>query len=170
MKKDYDEPRYIDIKREDKSNKKKAVELIKELCKEQLFGVLATQGQGECYNSLISFETSGDLSKIVFATPINTKKFDFIKQNDSVSILIDNRSSNPESINDIAAVTVMGRVKILKEKQEIDRWSKALVDKHNYLEKFIGAPTTAIILMEVSKYYYVSSFQEVVEWDPIKNQ
>ncbi len=169
MKKDYDEPKYIDIKREDKSDRKKAIERIKKLCQEQLFGVLATQGQRECYNSLISFETSEDLSKIVFATPIATKKFDFIKQNDSVSILIDNRSSNPESINDIAAVTAMGKVKILKEKEETNKWSHALVDKHNYLESFIKAPTTAIILMEIDKYYYVSSFQEVVEWDPVKN-
>lgn len=169
MTKDYDEPRYIDIKREDKSNRKKAIGLIKKLCKQELFGVLATQGRGECYNSLISFETSGDLSQIAFATPIETKKYDFIRQNESVSILIDNRSSNPESINDIAAVTAVGNVKILKGKEEINTWSKALVDRHNYLEKFIEAPTTAIILMEVSKYYYVSSFQEVLEWDPVKN-
>ena len=165
MKKDYDEPKYIDIKRtqDDKDIIDKTIEDIKQLCKEQSFGVLSTQGNGECYTSLISFQTSTDLSQIVFATPIDTKKFEFIKQNDSVSILIDNRSNNPESINNIVAVTAMGRVKILEEKDLIEKWSKLLIDKHSYLKNFIKASTTAIVVVQISKYYYVSSFQEVVE-------
>lgn len=171
MVKNYDKPEYIDVKREDKSDPKnpdKAISLIKEIVKGESFGVLATNGDNESYTSLISYASNEDVSRLVFATPRDTKKFHMIQNNKSVSILIDNRSSNKESINDIVAITSMGHARTLVEKSEIDHWSKLLLDKHSYLDDFIDADTTGIILVDVNKYYYVSSFQEVVEWSPNK--
>lgn len=92
-----------------------------------------------------------------------------MEKNKKVSILIDNRSNNKNSINEIAAITSLGSIKILEEEEEIDKWSKILLEKHSYLDEFIYAKSTAIILLEVSNYYYVSKFQEVIEWDPNKN-
>ena len=88
------------------------------------------------------------------------------KKNKSVSILIDNRSKNENNINDIAAITSLGQARVLKEKEEIDKWSKFLTDKHTYLDEFIEADTTAIVLVDIYKYYNVSSFQQVIEWSP----
>lgn len=164
MGKNYDEPKYIDVNKE--NNNEQAIQLIKDLCTEQSFAVLATQGNQESYTSLISFAVSSDYGQIAFATPVNTKKLDFIKGNNQVSVLIDNRSTDPESINDIVAVTVMGQARVLNETAEIEKWSKALMAKHNYLANFIQAPTTAIVLIDVAKYYFVSSFQAVVAWVP----
>lgn len=169
MGKDYDKPQYIDVKRDDNTNDEKKVktgELIKEMLAHESFGVLATNGDNECYTSLISFASGDDLKTIAFATPINTKKFHMIEKNRGVSILIDNRSNNENSINDIVAITSLGLARIVKEKEEIDKWSKALIDKHAYLDDFINASTSAIILVDISKYYYVTSFQEVLEWSP----
>lgn len=169
MVKDYDKPEYVNVVREDGSNKVKEdskVDFIKELCQEQSFGVLATAGNDQCFTSLITFETSEDLREIVFATPVDTKKFKSIKENKKVSLLIDNRSNNPDSINKIVALTAIGNVSVLEDEDSIEKWSRALVDKHSYLDEFIKAKSTAIILMKVSKYYYVSSFQEVIEWNP----
>lgn len=172
MKKDYDKPQYIDVKRDvisDNQEKEKSRDLIKEMLRNESFGVLATRGDDECYTSLISFASSEDLNTLVFATPIDTKKFEMIGGNKNISILIDNRSNNEKSINDIAAVTSMGLASILKEKEEIDKWAKVLVGKHSYLDEFINAETTAIVLVDISKYYYVSSFQKVMEWSPKEN-
>ncbi len=169
MKKDYDKPQYIDIKRDDildNQKKDKAKDLIKEILENESFGVLATGGEDECYTSLISFASNEGLNTLVFATPIDTKKFDMIRENENISILIDNRSNNEKSINDIAAVTSMGLARILKEKEEIEKWSQVLVAKHSYLDEFISAETSAIVLVDISNYYYVSSFQEVMEWSP----
>lgn len=169
MVKDYDKPQYIEVKRNNTDNNKtddKSIRLIKEMIKTQSFGVLATRSDKECYTSLISFTGSDDFTKIVFATPIQSKKFELIEKNKGVSILIDNRSNNEKSINDIAAITSLGQAKILKEKSEIEKWSQILIDKHAYLKDFIEAETSSLILVEISDYYYVTSFQQVIEWSP----
>lgn len=169
MVKNYDKPEYIDVKRSDTGsvkNQDKAIELIKEMLENESFGVLATKGDNGCYTSLISFASNNDLTTILFATPIDTKKYEMIIKNNNVSILIDNRSDNEKSINDIAAITSIGEARILKEEAEKEKWSKVLLDKHSYLDDFIEAETTALILVEISKYYYVTSFQEVIEWIP----
>ncbi len=169
MVKNYDKPHYIDIKRDDFTDNKmkdRAIKLTKSILKDELFGVLATSGEDECYTSLISFANEDDLKTLAFATPIETKKFEMIQANKNVSILIDNRSSDEKSINDIAAITCLGQARVLKEKEEIEKWSKTLLNKHSYLDEFISADTTAIVLVDISKYYYVTSFQEVIEWSP----
>ena len=164
----YEEPKYIDVKREDKQNKRQkeeSIKMIKSLCTNQSFGVLATQGDETSYSSLISFVTNDDYSKLVFATPIDTKKLDYINKHSGVSVLIDNRNDNPNNINDIVAVTVMGKAIILDEDKK-DFWIELLVDKHEYLKKFTDAPSTAVVMVDISNYFYVSSFQEVFEWNP----
>ena len=172
MTKDYDEPMFIDVKRNKTDDKDKNESLIinsmKELLEDQSFAVLSTQGKDQPYSSLISFATTEDLQCIIFATPIQTRKFNLIKQNQKVSLLVDNRSKQPDSINKISALTAIGNVEILTEKDDIDKWSDFLIDKHKYLNNFINAESTAIILIKVSKYFYVRRFQEVVEWSPKK--
>lgn len=166
---DYDKPDYIDVKRDsilDKDKRAKNIDTIKEMLINESFGVLATKGEDQCYTSLISFASSQDLKTIVFATPIGTKKFEIIEKNKKVSILIDNRSNNEKSINDIIAITAMGSATILKKKEDIKKWSRLLINKHNYLDDFIHAKTSAIVMVDISKYYYVSSFQQVIEWSP----
>ena len=168
MKKEYNEPKYINVKR-DSVSKHDQLEnskgIIKELCDDQAFGVLATQGNNDCYNSLISFAVNENYTQMVFATPIDTKKLDLIKKNSGVSVLIDNRNNNPKDINDIVAATIIGEASILSDEDKT-YWSNLLIEKHSYLETFIEAPSTVIVKIEISKYYFVGSFQEVIEWSP----
>ena len=89
-----------------------------------------------------------------------------IEKDGNVSLLIDNRSANLEDINQIAAITAIGKAHILKDTDELKDWSQRLIEKHSYLDDFIRAETSAIILVEITKYHYVSSFQEVFEWSP----
>lgn len=169
MVKDYNKPTYIDVKRDDvasgKSNRK-AIELVKKMLTNERFGVLSTSGNHKSYTSLISFASNDKFTLLAFATPIDTKKFKMIKKNENISILVDSRSKNQNNINDIVAITSLGKARILKKEKEIGNWSKILIDKHSYLDDFINADTTAIVVVEISKYYYVTSFQEVIEWIP----
>lgn len=172
MAKDYDEPMFIDVKRSDSADDSdssvshKIINSMRDLCVDQSFAVLATQGTDQPYTSLISFATTENLKHIVFATPIQTRKYNLLKHNQKISVLIDNRSSQPDSINRISALTAIGTVEFLTEQGDIDKWSDLLIDKHKYLNNFINAGSTAIILINVSRYFYVRRFQEVVEWTP----
>ena len=165
--KKYDAPELIDTRK--KENKIQAFEEISELFGEQSFAVLATHGTEESYNSLISFVVNDDFSQIIFASPVDTKKIHNIRKNKQVSLLIDNRDTNPESINDILAVTASGKADIIEEEKKKEKLANALIKKHSYLADFIKASTTAIIEVDISNYYYVSRFQEVFEWSPKNN-
>lgn len=169
MMKKYGKPQYIEVKREDISDSDKrmtAIENIKKMLANESFGVLATNGDGKTYTSLISFVTNKEATFLAFATPIDTKKYEMIEKDENVSILIDNRSANLEDINQIIAITAIGRAHILKDADEIKKWSQRLIEKHQYLVDFIHAETSALILVEIESYHYVSSFQEVFEWRP----
>lgn len=139
---------------------------MKALLKSQSFGVLATNAKNESYTSLISFVTDKSFTYLAFSTPIDTRKYRMIEQDENVSLLIDNRSANHEDINEIVAITAIGKAQILKDQDQRKKWSEILIAKHSYLDEFICADTSAIILVKIENYHYVSSFQEVVEWNP----
>lgn len=169
MGKKYGKPHYIEVQREDTEdleNRQIAIESIKMMLKNEAFGVLATNAKNESYTSLISFVINEAATFLAFSTPIDTRKYKMIENDENISLLIDNRSANLDDINNIVAITIIGKARILKEKEERRKWSEILIAKHNYLDDFICADTSAIILVEISKYHYVSSFQEVVEWNP----
>jgi nitroimidazol reductase NimA-like FMN-containing flavoprotein (pyridoxamine 5'-phosphate oxidase superfamily) len=165
--KEYDEPIFVDVtqgKTEDGRNQVEAE--IRELCSEQPFAVLATQGGGQPYTNLISYAFSENFEHLVFATPAQTRKYLLIVKNNKVSLLIDNRDRQPESINLIRAVTVTGKAKILEDPDQIEKWSGLLVSRHSYLEKFIKSSTSGLILVDTIRFFYVRRFQEVYQWIP----
>ncbi len=163
-----EEPLYIDVQRNcPEGEEAKSLENdIRKLCESQPFAVLATQGKSITNTSLISFAVSSDLKNIVFATPIRTEKFDLISGEENVSILVDDRSLQQDKINEISALTIIGKGRILSEKSQIMKWGNLLTEKHSNLKPFVEAQTTSIILIQVVHYHFVKKFQEVSEWDP----
>ncbi len=167
MKKQYDEPDFVDVVSGGIDNTTKQVESeIKALCFEQPFAVLATQGEGQPYTNLISFAVSEDLKHLVFSTPSQTRKYSLINKNKKVSLLLDNRSQQPESINLIRAVTITGKARPLEDPKQVDHWSRLLIKRHSYLDKFINSPTSSLILVDIIRIFYVRRFQEVYQWIP----
>ena len=137
---------------------------IAELLLSQKLAVLATQSsKGSAYASLIAFAATDDLQKIVFATPLATRKFANIKHNPNVSLLIDDRSNNEKDFHDAQAVTVMGAVDRIEPDASQNELATIYLGKHPYLEDFLRSPSTAFISISVWRYYLVSRFQEVME-------
>lgn len=137
---------------------------IAELLASQKLAALSTQSaDGFAYASLIAFAAADDLQTIVLATPKATRKFANIKNNPKVSLLIDNRSNQEEDFHAAKAVTIMG----VAEEQQIAEPGNQLVSlylrKHPYLDGFLRSPTTALIRIDVLRYYLVSRFQKVME-------
>lgn len=162
----YDEPKYIKVKKGIEDKEEPIQESIKELCENQSFAVLATQGNGQPYTSLIGFATSEDLKYVIFATPKQTRKYSLLEGDNRVSLLVDNRAQQPDSINFISALTITGSGRVLTDGEEIEKWSGLLIEKHPYLSSFVKSSSTAVIIVEVYRYFYVRRFQEVFEWIP----
>ncbi len=169
MKRDYDEPIFVDVASCEKACVDTEIEEeIRALCLEEPFAVLATQGGGQPYTSLISFTMSDDLKHLVFSTPTQTRKYSLIVANSNVSLMIDNRSRQPESINHICGLTITGRARVLSAAEEIAKWQPLLTAKHSYLQKFVKSSSSSLILVETVRFLYVRRFQEVYQWVPGK--
>lgn len=177
MKKNYyDESVMIDEEREVKQEKVPlnshdiTIErAIKTLCEDELFAVLASQNGVQPVTNLISFATTEDLKHMIFSTPIETRKYGFIKANERVSVLVDNRSDGFKNLNKISAVSATGKARF-PSNGESEKWESILIDKHPNLEEFIRSRTTATVVVDISYYTYVRRFQEVIEWMPSQAQ
>ena len=144
------------------------VERIKRLLDSQKFAVLATQGAGQPYASLVAFAVSEDLSAATFATPITTRKYNLLVECDQVALFIDNRSGGEDDMMHIQAVTATGRAVELEHGPEWDEWSERLIDRHPHLDSFVRSPTSALFRIDFIRFFHVMRFQEVHQWRPPK--
>lgn len=173
MGKEYDKPIFIDVKNidsNDKDSEQRCIDGIRNLSENQTFAVLATHGEGGPFASLVAFAVSGDLKHIVFVTPRNTTKYNNIHMNGNVTLLIDNRSDQPDSINQISALTITGTASEIKNGFAMEKWVSIYLEKHPGLGDFVNASSNTAILVEVENYVYVSKFQEVFVWSPNQRQ
>ncbi len=169
MGKEYDKPIFIDVKNidsNDKDSEQRYIDEIRKMSDNQMFAVLATHGESGPFASLVAFAGSRDLKHIIFITPRNTKKYDNILVNGNVTLLIDNRSDRPGSINQISALTITGTASVMNNELFMDQWLRMYLSKHPNLNDFVEASSNIAILVEVDTYIYVSKFQEVFAWSP----
>jgi len=142
-------------------------ERIRRLVEQERFAILATQGEGQPYASLVAFATSEDLSTTVFATPKATRKYHLLMQCDRVALLVDSRSQGEKDMMKIEAFTATGKTTRLDSGPARDRWANLLIDRHPHLESFVKAPSTALFRIDIIRYFHVSRFQEVRQWRPM---
>ena len=145
---------------------KASIEDIRRLIEDQSFCVLCTQGQSQPYGSLIAFAPSEDLKHVYFTTSVATRKYRLLIGCERAALVIDNRSRHPDSLMDVAALTVTGRTRHLKSGQAYKKGITLLIRRHPYLKSFIRSETTALFRFDVIRYLYVTRFQEVQQWIP----
>jgi len=136
--------------------------LLKELFRSQLFAALATQQLARPYNNLIAFAATDDLKSILFATRRQTNKYANLLSNNSVSVLIDNRTNRDSDFRNAVAVTATGAAEEVKDDQD-DGLLQLYLVKHHNMEKFVHSPDSALFRIKVKMYYIVRNFQEVIE-------
>ena len=127
----------------------------------QRHAVLATVSESGPYTSLIAFAMTPDMKNIVFATPKTTNKYRHMQQNKDVSLLIDTRKNTDGDYRKAEAVNLIGAAKPVKKGKRWDELSKILIKKHPVLKKFVHAPTTVLILVEVRRRFHVCRFQSI---------
>jgi nitroimidazol reductase NimA-like FMN-containing flavoprotein (pyridoxamine 5'-phosphate oxidase superfamily) len=142
------------------------VERIRQLISEEPFAVLCTQGGGQPYGSVVAVAFSDDLRGCCFTTSTATRKYRLLTECAKVALVVDNRDCFPGDLMRTSALTITGRAEQIEARDQLDRWSKMLVERHPYLGSFVAAPTTAVFKVEVARYLYVTRFQEVRQWVP----
>lgn len=138
---------------------------IQDLLQSQKLAVLATQGDGQPYTSLMAYAFTDDLRFLLVATSISTRKHANLMGESRVSMLVDNRSNSVDDFEQAAALTIVGRAKNISPDNE-QAYRQIYLDRHPSLIAFLGASSTAFITIEVDKYLLVSHFEDVVEYTP----
>jgi nitroimidazol reductase NimA-like FMN-containing flavoprotein (pyridoxamine 5'-phosphate oxidase superfamily) len=128
------------------------------------FAVLATSDEGRPYASLIAFAFTPDRRTVIFATPKATRKYRNIRGQQSVSILIDNRSQTPEDLSRAEAVTLVGRAKLVRGGARKEEYRKVFTGIHPQLAGFIDEPGTALMAVVIEQAVHVTRFQDVSVW------
>ena len=135
---------------------------LKTLFESQPLAVLATHSEGQPYNNLVAFASSGDVRLLLFATTRATRKYANLSANPRVSLLVDNRSNRPSDFRHAMAVTATGRAEEIDKEKEVDLF-QGYLQKHPHLEDFVTAPSCALLKVKVDTYYLVKHFQSVME-------
>jgi heme iron utilization protein len=146
----------------DKDDGSKIRSALEDLFKNQNLAVLATHDHGQPYTSLVAFAGSEDLKALYFVTGQATRKYANLTSDPRAAMMIDNRSNAPSDIADAMAATATGSVDIVSENDRISLLNIYL-QKHPHLAEFANSPSTRLIRLNVSCYYIVNRFQNVVE-------
>jgi len=139
---------------------------LHELFIKQRFAVVATQASNEPYTSLVAFSSTKDLSYLFFATLRQTRKYENIRQNAKISMLIDNRENLSSDVKNAIAVTVVGNATEIKDNRQ--HFMDIHLKKHPYLREFLQDANCALIGLSVEKIFIVRQFQQITFLDPQK--
>ena len=137
-------------------------ESIRKLLESQKLAVLATNGKVYPYNTLVGYAFTNDLRFILFATMRHTRKYENIKNNPHVSLLIDSRKNYIGDFKNAVALTVICKA-VAAHKFLKNKYKRLYLKRFPHLEGFISDPDTSIVLLKVDRYIFVQRFQEVLE-------
>ena len=143
---------------------KTTIKIIKDTFEKQRLGVLATYGAEYPYTSLVGFVSDKECKNIIFATMKQTRKYQNIKKQSRVSILVNNGTNSDDDFKDAAAITIMGEA-VASYGEERKELEKVYLNRFPFLEDFINDPSCELVKVIVHKFIVVTKFQEVVEID-----
>jgi nitroimidazol reductase NimA-like FMN-containing flavoprotein (pyridoxamine 5'-phosphate oxidase superfamily) len=141
-------------------------ENIQKLVNQQNFAILCTQGKNQPYGSIIAYAYTDDLKTYYFTTSVATRKFRLLTENPHVALVIDSRCQHMDDMTKVEALTITGRSIHITAGDEFEQGIHYLQKRHHYLHDFIKSPSTALIKIDVIRYFYVTRFQEVSQWVP----
>jgi len=145
-----------------KNREKQAVNQVKDLFESQTLAVLSTQKNDQPYASLVAFVASPDLAHIIFLTPNTTRKYENLRDNPKVAILVNNSMNQAADIYTAVSVTATG-IAATVDGYEKEQFLEIYLEKHPHLKPFSSAPTTSLVCVCVDRYFMVNQFQNVIE-------
>ena len=138
---------------------------VKRLLARQLYGVLATRGEGERpHQSIVAFVSADDLGSLVFATPRSTRKFEFLSRRPEVALFSDDRRERIDDLMQVTGVEASGKARELPARER-QGYRALYLSKYPEMAEFVDAPGTALVRIEVERYDVVDHFQHVLILD-----
>ena len=86
-----------------------------------------------------------------------------------MALVIDSRSGAPDELMQVEAVTATGRAHVVPSGPDFEHWADLLLERHPHLTAFVRAESTALVRVEVVRYFHVCRFQEVRQWIPSRS-
>jgi nitroimidazol reductase NimA-like FMN-containing flavoprotein (pyridoxamine 5'-phosphate oxidase superfamily) len=144
-----------------REKEREIVKAVGALLESQRVGVLGTFGSGSPYCSLVGFSFEPGYGRLYFATTRATRKYANLSETHRVALLVDNRNNREEDLHEASALTAVGPVRELTG-TERDRAGQVHLKRHPSLREFLESPTTALLALDVERYFLVRRFQEVM--------
>ncbi len=122
--------------------------------------VLATQRNGQPHASLIAFTPLEGLRFLAFATYRDTLKYESIRQDPRVAMLVEDRESRPVHLGQRLVLTALGEAIETPEEERHAHIAKHL-SRQPDLENFLNSPDCEFIRVAVRAYQVVGGIDDV---------
>lgn len=145
----------------------KLKDTIRQVLDSRKVAVLATQGPEYPHACLVAFAATDDLRHLYFVTRRPTRKFENMKHDNRVMLLVDNRSNSEKDFDNSTVIT--GRGKAVPVSCDAAREMLPFyLNRHPRLEAFARHESSVLVKVEIDSYAVVTRFQKltVLEMDP----
>lgn len=141
-------------------------EFVEDVLHASLHAVLATEGQGQPYASLIAVTPAEGFLQIIFATYRDTRKYANLNNNPKVAILFEDRGGDGFNQENINVLTAFGRAEEVN-KAVSDAPLQAHLLRHPELESFLLSEECAIFRVSVESYQAVWGIDDFDWWSTV---
>jgi nitroimidazol reductase NimA-like FMN-containing flavoprotein (pyridoxamine 5'-phosphate oxidase superfamily) len=137
------------------------LEKMKALVKEKDICVLATVSASHPHCSLMAYVTDEDCREIYMVTYRNSRKYENLIKNPSVSLLIDTRedhrgASRPEA----KALTVSGTFQKIDDEAKRARIRSGLMERHPHLKELMNHPEAEIMCIRINSFLFLNGLTD----------
>jgi len=139
-------------------------ETIQRLLASERLAVLATQGSGQPYTSLVTLAATDDLRRVLFPTLRRSTKYTHLNTDSRIALLLDNRCGQAPGSPNAMALTVIGIAREVPP-QDIARLTQLYLRRNPHLSEFLQDPDCALVEVQVRQYRLVRQLQDVSELD-----
>jgi nitroimidazol reductase NimA-like FMN-containing flavoprotein (pyridoxamine 5'-phosphate oxidase superfamily) len=137
------------------------LEKMKALVKEKDICVLATVSAGNPHCSLMAYVTDEDCREIYMVSYRQSRKYENLIKNPSVSLLIDTREDHRGSRRPEAkALTVSGTFQKIDEEAKRARIRSRLMGRHPHLKEFMNHPDAEIMCIRINSFLLLNGLTE----------
>jgi nitroimidazol reductase NimA-like FMN-containing flavoprotein (pyridoxamine 5'-phosphate oxidase superfamily) len=128
--------------------------------------VLATQRNGQPHASLMAFTPLEGVRFLAFATYRDTLKYESIRQDRRVAILVEDRQSSVRRSGKRLVLTALGEAIETSEEERLTHIATHL-SRHPGLRRFLSSPACEFMRVAVRAYQVVSGIDDV-RWYEIR--
>ena len=134
---------------------------MKALVKEKDVCVLATTSADKPHCSLMAYVADEDSREIYMVTHRQSRKYENLMKNPSVSLLIDTRDEHFGSRRpDAKALTVSGTFGKIDDENKITHVRSKLLEKHPQVEEFLDHPDAEILCIRVESFLLLNGLTD----------